>query len=241
MLYRRLLFGEDSKDPHWDKVVLMVQPPSSVVTGSTNIIDRKGLNTLYAYGNTQHEIHNGEPCIRFDGNGDYISVPYSDMYNFYAGDFCVEALVSTEVVQNISNTIFYKGADGNVYNATILFYGNAPMYPPYAYFSTSSGAYSLSGVAAPPLNKKYHVALRRYGNTFALYVDGVKVAESTLAISIGVPNSGPCVNIGRYYGPNYAKYYFKGRIYALRVTKGHARYTEDKFNVPSLPWPVIGV
>ena len=79
-----------------------------------------------------------------------------------------------------------------------------------------------AGAAYNVLNTWQHIAVTRDGNTWRLYVDGLKVSESIQTNNIDMDNGQS--DLRMYLGRN-----FKGYIDDLRITKGVARYTGNSF------------
>ena len=79
-----------------------------------------------------------------------------------------------------------------------------------------------AGAAYNLLNTWQHIAVTREGNTWRLYVDGLKVSESVQTSNIDMDNSQADLKL--LLGRN-----FKGYIDDLRITKGVARYTGASF------------
>lgn len=83
----------------------------------------------------------------------------------------------------------------------------------------------------------YDVCFERSGNTIRIYVDGTMIHSETY--SDAVKDSTQPLEIGR--GFQKTSNTLAGRMKAIRITKGVARYASDGgYTVPSLPLPTQG-
>jgi len=104
-------------------------------------------------------------------------------------------------------------------------------------FTAFSGSALMSAGMTLPLNAWVHVAVTREGNTFRLFVDGVKRAEVVNSGSITMPTAhAPVLRIGATIGDGGAIVTrYMGYQDEFNFIKGQALYTAD-FTPPSAPY-----
>jgi hypothetical protein len=156
--------------------------------------------------------------MRFDGTGDYLTIPNSQALALGSGDFTCEFWL-------------YHTATGNTY-ANI--YGTQQASSATGWFSIRfEGTYGLMGFAANnssilvasstlSSNAWHYVALVRSGtgsNNLKWYLNGVLSGSTTYTTNIGSGNVAP-YEIGSDSTLNRG---FGGYIQDLRITKGVAR------------------
>ena len=209
-------------DPYWDHVVFLTQD---------QISDAKG-HQLTVYGNTVATSSG----ILFDGDGDYITSPYSDDYNLSASSFALECVVVPSGFTTGSMDIIQKdGVFGSSYIQFALGINSAKK----AYFYTgngtgiSGGATGINGTTVLLANNEYHIAGTMDGNTMRLFVNGVLEATGTKATMLN--STARPLYLG-YQAGQSASTFFRGVLRAARITKGVARYTNN-FTIPTLPFP----
>lgn len=110
-------------------------------------------------------------------------------------------------------------------------------------FISSDGSAStmLSEEFTPTVDQAYDFAIDRSGSTFRLYRDGSMVDSASHAGSLH--NSPARLIIGGQENPagSIDSIRIDGRIKAVRITKGTARYADDGgYTVPDLPLPTEG-
>ena len=208
-------------------------PPTAPLTAITNtslllnftnagIRDDAMMVDLETVGNAQISTSvkkYGTGSLYFDGTGDSVDIPNTDILSFGTGDFSVEcwcyfnSLGGADYAPVFANAyLFYVGSSGQM----LLFNGTA---------NVASGPNSAitTGVWT-------HLAWTRSGGTVRLFVNGTQTgSNATVTASIG---SGSPNRLGRY-----STVYLNGYIDDLRVTKGVARYTTN-FTPPQTSLPV---
>jgi hypothetical protein len=213
-----------SDDPHWDNVVLAL--PFDGTDGSTTITDISATpKTVTAVGNAHIENTQskfGVTSCYFDGNGDYLSIPYSSDIDMGSGDFTVECWFrpTNDPDANGNGIVICGTSIGN--RPWGVYQGTATRI--VGWFQNTSGTYTTgaSNTTGSMANKWSHVALARSGDNLLIFVDGV--LGDTIAIS-GAAQSFTNLRIGRFdWNPAGD---MLGYIDDLRITKGVARYTAD--------------
>jgi len=203
----------------------------SLLTNFTNagITDATAKNDLETVGNAQISTSVskfGGGSIAFDGTGDYLIRPYSDLLNINSGDFTIEAWVYPTANKTFSTVaaMWVTAQQSWIFNINNGVAGFAWQANSVSVNFLESGSVSL--------NTWSHVAVTRQSNTFRLFVNGTQTASATssnnsqtTAFSVGSYDSGANGN-------------FAGYIDDLRITKGLARYTGSTYTVPTAPFPV---
>lgn len=197
-------------------------PPTAPVTAITNtqllcnftnaaITDSTGRNTVETVGNAQvntSTVKYNTGSMVFDGTGDYLLLPSTDLLAFGTGDYTIELWVRHVTVSgqqtyvgdtpgNSNGPYFYKTGSNNIglyYNSQIL-----------------------TGTTTVAINTWYHVAVSRSSGTVRLFVDGIQEASAADTTNLNIPI--------RYVGGDTFDVNLNGYIEDLRITKGVARYT----------------
>ena len=162
--------------------------------------------------------------VEFDGNGDWITVPESEDFNFGTGDFTVEFWVywtglnsgssrGVQLTAAVTNGIWIGQVNTTDY--VLRSYGNA----------------NHLTVSLPLLEKWHHIAVTRKDSTARFFVNGNLEASGSVthnfvkhAITIGSDESSGHTN---------------GYISNVRMLKGTALYTSN-FTPPAHELEVIG-
>lgn len=202
--------------------------------GSTTFTDNSAnAFTVTPNGNTQISTAQskfGGASGLFDGNGDYLTVPISSGLQFASSNFTIETWIrlSSYPSGGSLGTIFSSFVDGNNTGIRFLIFDSGR-------FQLASGATGsiTSGVSnILVLNQWMHVAASVSGSTARVFLDGVKVGEST---NWSCTNSTESV---AYVGTtNGSAWFVNGYMDDLRITKGVARYTVLNFTAPVYPYP----
>lgn len=171
----------------------------------------------------------GSTAAYFDGNGDTLTLPDHEDWNFGAGDFTIDFWVkrgrtgSTEYVWDHSDTGQTQG---------IGFYFYSTNYP-WTYTTVSGGTtrHMTSTIAISDTTTWHHIAFVRYGTWLYLFIDGQLGASRSDMGTAAVDAPGIQWIIGDL---NYVttRYYFQGYIDEFRVTKGRALWTAP-FTMPA--------
>jgi hypothetical protein len=194
--------------------------------GSKTFIDEIG-HTVTAYGDaaiSTAQSKFGGASGHFDGNGDYLVISASSDLEFEGGDFTVDfwAYISGTGLQ-----WFYSGASDYTFFITYNSAGTGKLgiyasSDGYSWFISADPGGNGIGATTVPLNQWNHIAVTRSGNTWRIFLNGVKDLEITASGSIVNKNENKI--IGRH--PN-GSYCFNGYIDEFRISKGIARWTSD--------------
>ena len=212
-------------DPYYGNVSLLLKGDGT--NGSTTIVDSSyDPKTITVNGDAQISTAQskfGGSSLKFDGNGDYLSIPDDDSLELGTSDFTIEGFVyvvsdgimfskDTNIGVNYGNLQVTCSSSGN-----INFYCNPNS-------GNSTGLVLLSSTSSG-LNTWTHFATTRSGNSWYLFYNGV--LEDTATSSVGFRTSTAPLYVGCRLTSNSPSDFFNGYIDDLRITKGVARYTSN--------------
>ena len=194
-----------------------------------HVIDKSQGNNLKLVGNsaasTTQAKFSSTASVYFDGNGDELRTPPSDLFSYGSGDFTWEFWMNPSS-QDTYNYIITQGSSGSGTNGLGLYLQGGVLKV------WRTGAAIIIGTTSISNNTWYHVALARQGTNLRLFLDGSLEASTTNSGNI-LTGSTYGVVLGRWTEINDGKYYH-GYLQDVRITKGLARYTAN-FTPPSAP------
>jgi hypothetical protein len=184
-------------------------------------------HTVTAGGNAQIDTALASPfgdnngVLQLDGT-DWLACGNSTDWEIGSGDFTLEAWVyCTNKTKTYASGLISKGTAGNVGNEGYSLQLSPTGVP--SYHQDAAAAATVQAGSAITENAWTHIAVTRSGNTFRLFVAGVKVDEQTSTKAI---NAGGNLNIGsQWYAPGNADRSLTGYMKEIRVSKGTARWT----------------
>ena len=228
--------GVTKTDIYYDNVSLLLSMDGT--EGSTTFVDSSPTpKAITAYGNARISKTNskfGGASGYFDGNGDYITLPNGQGFDFGSGDYTIEAWVyltgtpsSGSYYSIISNVV-----DSPAMGWRLVIADTRKLLGISAYWSVPYVLNSEPRIIIP-LNTWTHVAATRSGTSIYGFINGVLDSFATAEASSYIKTSTRSdISIGK----NLNEWYFNGFIDELRVTKGVARYTSG-FTPPSGSFP----
>lgn len=163
----------------------------------------------------------GGKSAYFDGNGDYLSVPHSDDFNFGSDPFTVDFWLRWDGSPNSS--ALFSSTNGSGYQLKYIF----KWYPNILHIHIHSPAYAISSIQfswTPIGNIWYHLAFTRSGNNWYFFVNGIQTG-GTKTNSVVMPDTSTEFTIGGNTENDGG--YFKGWIDEFCVSKGIARWTSN--------------
>ncbi len=166
-------------------------------------------------------------AVEFDGDGDYLSVPYSSDW-LMTTDFAIEWWVSFRSLQTAFN--FLSGIAGSADYFQLFYMNDSDVL-----FATCTGMQSTSNVTAsfiPDLGRIYHLMLTRSGTTYRWFIDGVLTGGDQVRASGPVDTVTGDWRIG---WDGEAGREFDGFIAEHMVSKGITRHTIT-FIPPTAPY-----
>lgn len=238
------MLGGSGPDPYWANVVSLLHFDGANL--STSFVDEVSGVTW--------STNSGTPSIRtaqskFGGASGYfphqptsIVCGQSSVGSFGNRDFTVEGWIYPISYPDISGRYWFPFskdfAGTNQRGWQINISGDAANKLSAAvYINGAAGsAYSITSLAAPPLNAWTHVALVRRGTTLYFFVNGVLQGTATLPSVGTIGDSAPNYLVGRIGGGAAAIYSWDGYIDDLRITDGVGRYISN-FAPPTDPYP----
>jgi len=170
-----------------------------------------------------------ENVMYFDGDGDYLSIPDSENWNFGSDSFTIDFWMNLSSLTGW-RTIYSQSIDDRNY-IMITLNSNG-----LEFIVKESDAFVVritqGSTAGWSTGTWYHVAVVRNGFEYDLYRDGISIVSNTDSDTI--PNSTASVNIGRngYVG---GLEYIEGYLDEFRISKGIARWTAN-FTPPVRPY-----
>ncbi len=166
----------------------------------------------------------GGSSMFFDGTGDYLIAPYSQISDFGTGDFTVEFWMNASAAGTYVAVVGTQSIPGN---------STAGMWRVSNRFNSANGLYfnyttgsSFIDVTFSTTNYNdgtwRHIAVSRASGSLRAFVDGAQVG-STTSVTQNL-TSGQRVNVG--WNSQDGQFY-TGYIDDLRITRGFARYTAN--------------
>lgn len=209
---------------------------TSLLLNFTNagIVDSTAKNVLATVASAQISTTQskfGGSSMFFDGDNDYLVMPYSPSFNLGTGQFTIECWINFSTLSSNrmifdSYTVASAGGGYQLYwrstGSSIAFYANGVVVAQSSFNTHSTGVW-------------YHVAVTRdsSGNV-RIFVDGTQYANTSYTSAIDIETTArPAVGIQFITLTND----FHGYINDLRVTKGVARYTSS-FPTPTASFPL---
>ena len=225
-------------------------PPTTPLTNITNtslllnftnagIFDAAGDNVIETTGNAQISTsvkQFGTGSLSFDGNGDALILPSTDVLGLGTLDLTVEFWFRLNTLSQGTRSIgnmFEMRTGGVTQNKITLMFNASPSNNIQFYFA---GGVRLQ-TSTVAINTWYHLALTRAGGVWSMYLNGTSVGSTyTNAVDVGLTN---ILRIGQANAGDGNNDFFNGYIDDLKVTKGQARYTTN-FTPPTAEAIVYG-
>ena len=162
-----------------------------------------------------------DESMYFDGDSDYLTIPYSDDWNFGNGDFTIDFWLKPIVNNRAHIIIFMDPTAGwlvQMYESEIRFYtpDGAPTF-------ITEGSNIVDG-------DWHHLAVVRNGTNWMIFIDGV--LNKSVTSTTGLSNYNGNLVIGSWQ--EMAPYTYNGNLDEIRISKGIARWTSD-FQPPATP------
>ena len=206
-------------------------PPTQSLTAISNtallisctnagVIDQTGINLITTAGDVKISTAQkkfGSSSISFDGSGDYLAIPNSNLFSLNSSRYTIEFWV------------YFNSLSGEQVIVERFTAGSGPGYTLYKTGSNTINLYGTGSVITTTTvfttGTWYHVAVTYDGTNTRIFVNGT--LEATAAANI--TDSGSSLIIGSRAA---ASAFFNGYIDDLRITKGIARYTAT-FTAPT--------
>jgi len=198
-------------------------------------------HTVTAYGDAQIDTSEkklGGASAKFDGDGDYLSVPDSEDWNFGSGDFTIDFWAKWSTLSHHQSLVAQvEGADD--YWRIVLNYANQKIFADFYSGGVCKGDYITRSSTGILEDTWYHLAFVRRGNIFNISVDGVSqnLTVKTPIDSNDVGDVATNLTIGRE--PMTPTEDFSGWLDEFRISKGIARWTSN-FDPPNKEYYIPG-
>lgn len=209
--------------------------------GSTTFTDSTGKNTVYAVGGNAH-IENtqskfGATSLQSDGTGDYVELVDRSEWNFASNDFTVEFWVYSTYTPTAGQNKFLLCRDNVSVTRgwALAISGDLSGKLAASIFSNNSTAYSITSLAAFPLNQWVYIAWSRVGNTMRLWInETIQGTADVTGVTCQNANVRPLIACGRQSGSPVSAWSLTGYIDELRVIPG---YGITSVSVPTAAYP----
>jgi len=170
----------------------------------------------------------GNESMYFDNTGDYLTIPYSDDWDFGSGDFTVEMWVRPSSIQSWDVLIAHMDSTDATSAWNIYCQSDGTTYGQIFY----NGENYVQSTVNLTIGSWQHLAMVRNGSDLILYKNGV--GGGTGNISTNTLNSCPALlSIG---AKGDGIYFSNAYIDEVRISKGIARWTAN-FTPPTAPYP----
>jgi len=208
---------------------------TSLLTNFTNggIFDNAMMNNLETVGDAQIStsvVKFGTGSLKFDGTGDYLSIPYNPNAKLPSGDWTIEFWLYCTTAQSYTNNGIWVQEDTGGYTGISISANSSRQVQFTSSSDGSSWTYLFQTIGTYTDNTWHHVAISKSGSTVRGFFNG------TLNLTI---SSFPAViyqTTDRSLIGKYSNSTFNGYIDDFRITKGYARYTSN-FTPPTQAFP----
>jgi len=181
-----------------------------------DIIDLSGSGNILPYGNAQSDTgvtKYSVSSVLFDGTGDYLSIPYSDLYAPGAENYTAECWIYTATDNQTQPLLMGMWNGSSNYSWALQLGAGTSMYPRFLFWDGSS--YNDNPATTKiNISSWNHIAVVRNSSTFTLFLNGVSVKTAT--ISGAAPTVNTPLTIGATSSGGQA---FTGNISDARFTK----------------------
>ncbi len=215
------------------------QLPMDAPAGTQAFVDKKG-KVVSVSGNVVGVVDASVPqglAARFTSTGGTISVASSEDFYPSLEMFGIEGwFQSSQAAQQFTTLCEKSNVAFNTGSWSLLFNVDSAADGKIAFYSSDYGSPVVkTTVGGFNDNVRHHVFLLKLGQTFNLFVDGVRQGVGVdNTIKNGTPNG-----FGVIFGNSVlANRFFIGQMDNWRITRGVAPYTVSPFTVPTPPFPV---
>ena len=165
--------------------------------------------------------------ITFDGTGDYLSMANSTDFDFGSGDFTIEAFIyhTSDAGSGANAHAIASKWDNQNNDKGWYFRIEDSSGDKLSFLWTNDGSTNeeVLGSTIISLNRWYHTAVTRSGNTISLFLDGV--LENTYTETGSLVTATIEQLVGAAYATGSIDNEFAGKISNVRIIKGRALYT----------------
>lgn len=218
-------------DPYFSSVSLLLHMDGS--NGSTTFVDKSPLAlSVVANGaasvSTAQKLF-GTGSLSAPAAADYLAVANNAGLNFGSAEFSIEASVYFKSTPaSAGEYIFSKWSTVDAADEYTLYATDTAVA--FSFRSTGGSDFrTCSGAFTFAAGQWYQLGVKRLGDLFSVWVDGVQVGSATLAFALN--SSSTPATVGRINGAT--AYGCNAYVDELRITKGVAR----SFSVQTAPFP----
>ena len=164
----------------------------------------------------------------FDGNGDLLTVPHNNIFDFVGNDFTIEGFINPTTAAGVQGVYSQWGGTGSR-SFKVVISTNAKLEINGSKDGSSGGQINQIASTALELNTFSHFAVTREGSNFRIFINGVN--RGTTTDSGNLYNSSANIAIGGNRADQTTSTLF-GNLEDFRVINGLALYT-TAFEVPT--------
>lgn len=241
----RIVSGTAIYDPTLTTLTVPTAPLTAVANTrvllnytNAGIYDGKMANNLETVADAQVStsvVKYGSGSIKFDGTGDYLQAPASNLYDFGSGDFTVELWTKGNNSATTSGALLVGVVtSGGATNTNWALFKDAPTQGYVIFYASDGTTYQVNGIGgAATLNDGnwHHVAVTRANSVFRVFVDGIQTG-TTATWTGAISSTARPLKVGY----NGSAEYLNGYLDDVRITKGVARYIAN-FTPPQQALP----
>jgi hypothetical protein len=213
-------------DPYIANVSLLLQPRF----GDAGVVDYspsgRSVTALGGAAVDAAQAWSGGASALFDGVNDYLSLAANTAFAFGTGDFTIEAVANLNAGADFRFAAIVDAPGSSPYG---WYFGG---WPSSLRWGDETGTDFSSGVGAPVVGSWKHYVAQRAAGVFSAYIDGVRTFTTAYTVNLA---SRSTLYVGVRNDATYA--FINGRIAALRITKGVARYSGATCAVPTTFFP----
>jgi hypothetical protein len=165
--------------------------------------------------------------MKFDGTGDYLTMPANLTGTFGTGNFTIEFWQYYSSLTNYQTIMQTGYVGGSVSGGWIIQTGNGDGKINFYYMPTTTLIAAESGTVTTAV--WYHVAIVKNGSTLTIYRNGTSVGSGSDTNNY---SANVLLSIGGGSSSGFNNYWVNGYMQDVRITKGVARYTSN-FSVPT--------
>jgi hypothetical protein len=164
----------------------------------------------------------------FDGNGDLLTVPHNNIFDFVGNDFTIEGFINITTAAGVQGVYAQWGGTGSR-SFKVVISTNAKLEINGSKDGSTGTQVNQIASTALELNTFSHFAVTREGSNFRIFINGVN--RGTTTDSGNLYNSSANIAIGGNRADNTSSTLF-GNLEDFRVINGLALYT-TAFEVPT--------
>ena len=164
----------------------------------------------------------------FDGNGDLLTVPHNNIFDFVGNDFTIEGFINPTTAAGVQGVYAQWGGTGSR-SFKVVISTNAKLEINGSKDGSSGGQINQIASTALELNTFSHFAVTREGSNYRIFINGVN--RGTTTESGALYNSSANIAIGGNRADQTTNTLF-GNLEDFRVINGLALYT-TAFEVPT--------